>query len=78
MRLNYYLFYLQAASEAAEAEQYMEELGVKETDSLQALIKARHSERAGQADDFFAHLEEKYGAPKTKKTKKTAKKTSKK
>ena len=51
----------------------MKELGVKADDSLTALIQARNSARADQAEGFFAHLEQKY-APKPKKAKKTAKK----
>ena len=50
----------------------MKELGVKDTDSLTALIKARNAQRGDQAEDFFAHLEQKY-APKPKKNKKSAK-----
>ena len=57
---------MQAAKEAAEAEELKAELGIGKNDSLQALIAQRQQSRAGAADDFFAQLEQKYAQPKAK------------
>lgn len=53
--------------EAEEAEVERRKLGIDEADdSLKSLIQRRQNERGNQADDFFKHLEDKYGKKETK------------
>ncbi|XP_071103192.1 dnaJ homolog subfamily C member 9-like [Haliotis cracherodii] len=54
----------EADAEAEEAKEAMKEIGMKETDSLKAMIQKRHAARGASADDFFAQLEAKYAEPK--------------
>lgn len=52
------------STEAAEAEEMAEELGLNANsglDDLAGLIKKRQQKREAEADGFFAHLEQKYG-----------------
>ena len=58
----------QAAAEAKEAEEALEELGMKDKD-LRNMIALRHEQRAKESDSFFAHLEAKYAKPKKGKKK---------
>lgn len=59
-----------AEAELVEAEELKVKLGLTSENSLQSLILKNNTNRAKQADDFFSHLEEKYGKPKTKKSRK--------
>ncbi|NXR81678.1 DNJC9 protein, partial [Pycnonotus jocosus] len=58
--------------EAKEAKKIKDELGLGGENDLQALIKSRNRDREKQMDDFFAHLEAKYGNSAKKGGKKTS------
>ncbi|NXN85016.1 DNJC9 protein, partial [Bombycilla garrulus] len=58
--------------EAKEAKKVKDELGLSGENDLQALIKSRSKEREKEMDNFFAHLEAKYGSSAKKGGKKTS------
>ncbi|KFP75905.1 DnaJ subfamily C member 9, partial [Acanthisitta chloris] len=60
-----------AEREAEEAKKVKEDMGLSGDDDLQALIQSRSKDREREMNNFFAHLEAKYGNT----TKKGAKKT---
>ncbi|XP_027566863.1 dnaJ homolog subfamily C member 9 [Pipra filicauda] len=61
-----------AEKEAKEAKKTKDELGIGGENDLQALIQRRSRDREREMDDFFAHLEAKYGNNAKKGGKKTA------
>ncbi|NWS22365.1 DNJC9 protein, partial [Pachyramphus minor] len=67
-----------AEKEAKEAKKTKDELGLGGENDLQALIQRRSKDREREMDDFFAHLEAKYGNNAKKGGKKTAAKKRKK
>ncbi|NXM76183.1 DNJC9 protein, partial [Serilophus lunatus] len=61
-----------AEKEAKEAKKTKDELGLGGENDLQALIQSRSKDREREMNDFFAHLEAKYGNNAKKGGKKTA------
>ncbi|NWR53707.1 DNJC9 protein, partial [Regulus satrapa] len=61
-----------AEKEAEEAKKTLDELGLGGENDLQVLIKSRSREREKEMDNFFAHLEAKYGNNAKKGGKKTS------
>uniref|UniRef100_A0A8D2MJD9 DnaJ heat shock protein family (Hsp40) member C9 n=1 Tax=Zonotrichia albicollis TaxID=44394 RepID=A0A8D2MJD9_ZONAL len=61
-----------AEKEAKEAKKTIDELGLGGENDLQALIKRRNKEREKEMDNFFSHLEAKYGNTAKKGEKKTS------